>query len=122
MALARNLAWCILHHARFMAQAIYYVKLCLLDTFLSPAERVEVERMAEFVGAFYIRWWLQCTISTSSSINDLHAVWEMRQYHKIRTEVGDACLKSISRHFWYVTENLVMFSHADENLPHMPLP
>ena len=47
MALAMNLAWCTPHHARFMARAIYYVKLCLLDTFLLSAEMVEVERLAE---------------------------------------------------------------------------
>ena len=60
---------------------------------------------------------MQCAIATSSPSNDLHAVWEMRQYRKIRPEVADACLKSTSEHLWHLTESLVVFSLADENLP-----
>ena len=49
------------HHARYMSKAIYMLKMRLLVnkiTWLEHAEREEVKIMAEFIGVFYVVWWL----------------------------------------------------------------
>ena len=71
--------------------------------------------MPEFM-IFYGKGWLQCAIPTSAPYNNLYAIWQMRQYSKLRPSPANACLKSMATHPWYLCENLVVLSLAHENL------
>lgn len=107
------------HHARFMAKAIYYLKMQLVSNFVtifSEEERKEISSMSEFVGVFYSHWFLRCAMSTQAPRQDLLAISQMRKYSAIRPIASEACLKSFSRHPWYLTEHLVIMSLADEDL------
>lgn len=110
------------HHARFMAKAIYYLKMRLLSghetvvKLLSHEEGREVELLSEFVGVFHSQWFLRCAMSVSSPHQDLLAISHMRKYAGIRPESAENCLKSLARHPWYLTEHLVIMCMADDDL------
>ena len=108
------------HHARFMSQAIYMLKMQLLSkqiTWLSPEEKEEITMMSEFLSVFYVVWWLQGYLSASAPMNDLRAMFQMRGYKRYNQLVSDTCLASMRLHTWYLTEELVVFCLADEECP-----
>ena len=69
------------HHARYMAKAIYMLKLMLLMdkiTWLEQGEKKEVKMMADFISVFYAVWWLRAYLGVDAAMNDLKAFQEMR--------------------------------------------
>ena len=61
------------HHARFMGQAIYYMKLKILGKIsnmqTTSAVKKEVDLMSEFVSLYYGKWFLTSSIIPSSRPN-----------------------------------------------------
>ena len=108
------------HNARYMAQAIYMLKMnLLLDkiTWLLDVERQEVKLMAEFISIFYVIWWLQGYLGVNAPMNDLKAMQQMRMYRQFNQLVSDTCMASWRRHTWYLTEELVVLCLADISCP-----
>ena len=106
------------HHARYMSKAIYMLKLRLLMnkiTWLKDAEMKEVKIMAEFIGVFYVVWWLRAYIGVKAPVHDLTAVGEMRMYRRYNQRVAETCLSSLFRHTWYLTEELIVLCLVDTN-------
>ena len=110
-------AW---HYARFMMQAIYYLKLQLLSkplTFMIPEEHSHVIQLSEFIGLFLTFWYLRCALASAAPFLDLLAIHQMRQYIQFRAVTAEACITSQANHGWYLTQQLVVFSLVDDDLP-----
>ena len=108
-----------IHHARFMAKCLYYLKMLLVSTqtdIFHQKEIKEIQIMGEFVGVFYSVFWFKSPMAVSAPALDLGLVATMREYRKINPEISDACLQSLSRHEWYLTEELCPLSLADTDL------
>ena len=108
------------HNARYMAQAIYMLKMNLLMgkiNWLSDKEKEEVKIMAEFISVFYVVLWLQGYLGVNAPMNDLKAMQQMRMYRQYRPLVSDTCISSWRRHTWYLTEELVPLCLADVSCP-----
>ena len=104
------------HSARYMAQAIYQMKMMLLldkITWLTP----EVKIMSQFISIFYCVWWLQGYLGVKAPMNDLKAMQQMRMYRQHKQLVSDTCIASWRRHTWYLTQELVVLSLADVSCP-----
>ena len=57
------------HHARFMAKALYYLKMyLLLDHIpgLTKENKEEISDMAMFVSIFYAKWFLRAELPAAS--------------------------------------------------------
>ena len=108
------------HRARFMSQALYYLKWALLMNqvghLLTLEEEVEVQKMSKFIALFFGEWWLQSPLAASAPSNCLKAIVQMRDYEKTDSVVSLACLESLSRHSTYLSEPLVVFAMADPML------
>ena len=111
------------HRARFMMQAIYYMKYELLDKFIyfvNDMEKTEIHTMAEFVGLFYCMWFLRCAMGAAAPNIDLQNFVQMQKYKKLgktRAEVAEACMLSMVRHSWYLDPSLVVMALADKDVP-----
>ena len=58
------------HHARFMMQSIYSLKIRLLDrqvTIFTKQERDHISILAEFVGLFHTLWFLKSPVTSSAN-------------------------------------------------------
>ena len=68
-------------HTRFMAKAIYNLKIQLLNPQLTyqitAGQQKEVKRMAEFVSIFYSVWFLRSSIPSAAPNQDVKAFWQM---------------------------------------------
>ena len=108
------------HRARFMSQALYYLKWALLlkqiGHLLTQREKKEVQEMAKFIALFYGQWWLQSPLASSAPSNCLKAIAQMRQYERVNPVAATACLESLNRHTGYLSEQLVVLAIADRNL------
>lgn len=83
-----------LHHARFLASALYILKLALLADdlppgVLTPAKRVNVDRMAQYISLFHGPWFLQARLAAAAPRLDLQFWQDMCvyqvEYHLVRT-------------------------------------
>ena len=107
------------HHARFMMQSIYSLKMRLLSkqvTILSKKEKGQVSVMAEFVGLFHTLWFLKCPMTSSAPFLQLQSIMQMKRYRKHRPAISDLVLNSMKNHLWHITEQSVITALADENL------
>ena len=107
------------HRARWMAKAIYCIKMCLFgDQYLEVYGKKQglrhsyvknlsnhVHRISLFVTTLYIKYWYTCPLSCSAPNNDLNFLKDLEKYHD--KEVAQAALNAISRHLWYLSEILI---------------
>ena len=88
----------------------------MVNNMYTKAEWKEVLAMAEFIGCFFATWWFTAPLAAAAPRIDLQAVSEMRDYKMFEPKAAEACLKSLSRHGWYLTEQLVVFCLFDKDL------
>ena len=108
------------HHARFMMQAIYSLKIRLLSNqvdILSREEKDQIKVMAEFVGLFHSFWFLKCPVASSSPFLQLQSIMQMKRYGEHRPDISDLVLGSMKNHLWHITEQSVITALVDEDLP-----
>lgn len=106
------------HHARFMSNALYFLKMQLLSRRfdMSHQEAMNVKRTAKFVAICYTRAFLTSLLPSQSPANDLKFMSLVHTYKQVDQEASDICLKSCRNHLWYVTKELVILSIFDNDL------
>ena len=109
------------HHARFMGQSIYYMKLKIMEKLTgiqSTAKlKQEVDSMAEFVAMYYGKWFLTSTEGvTVAPRKDLEAMWEMKEYENHRPRMADKCITSMQNHLWYLHPSIIVFALLDDGI------
>ena len=105
-----------IHHARWMAKAIYTLKIVLFkDQFrLTPREKDKLTDFALFISLVYGRFWHEAPLAANAPLNDARIIELLRQYPN-RT-VADAALTAFSRHLWYFSEHLIGLSFFDDRV------
>lgn len=112
------------HHARFMAKAIYYIKMLMVlpqlkDKMLVTLEQVDqIERMSSFVILLYGQYFLRTAMTAAAPRNDLQFWRNVKRYSCVDKEISEAVEDSIYRQMYYLTEELVVLALCDENTPH----
>ena len=102
-----------------MAYAIYFLKIELMSEHfqLDQTERKQSKRMAHFISLFHSEAFLRCRLSSILPAQDLRYLRLMQCYREKDRDVADAAIKSILNHLWYVTQEMVVFSLFDFELP-----
>jgi hypothetical protein len=104
------------HHARWMAKAIYSIKIFLFQKqfSLTAKEKHGVKELALFVSLVYVRFWHEAPLPIRAPLNDLLLLEELNKYPNRR--VAMAASTSFSRHLWYASEMLVGLSLFDDRI------
>lgn len=109
------------HHARFMGQSIYFLKLKILSRLTNiqstAAIKKEVDSMSEFVTLYYAKWFLRSSLTACSPRLDLEAIWDMKNYKTCRPDIAEKCLTSMANHPWYLHPTVIPFSLLDAGVP-----
>ncbi|KAK3928606.1 Aconitate hydratase, mitochondrial [Frankliniella fusca] len=107
-----------IHSARWMAKAIYSIKMCLFrkQLGLSTTDATHLLQVTIFIVKVYIRGWFLAPVSVSAPRNDLHFLKELILYEKVNSAVAKAAQNRFSAHLWYLSEELVGLSVFDEVL------
>lgn len=97
------------HHARWMSKMLYVLKLFIfrkqfpLDEFQSKA-CLEFSLFAVFI---YVKAWIQCPNTCDAPVNDLNLIRTISKYYPSESYIAKAAKTAISRHLWYLSEELV---------------
>ncbi|XP_062551588.1 uncharacterized protein LOC134216805 [Armigeres subalbatus] len=103
-----------LHHARFMAKAIYSLKMYLFrDQFMPDCEKLE--RFVLFVVLIYIRGWYKAPIATDAPLNDLKFMRALKNYDD--KELGQKTYQKFKKHLWYLSELNISLSSPRSHQP-----
>ena len=107
------------HHARFMAKAIYLLKIYILSLIfnrLTPRQMSDLERMVLFIICLYGKYFLQSSLAVAAPRLDYEFQLQMRMYESIDPQLSDCVLKSVYRHLWYLTPELIVLSLFDPQI------
>ena len=104
------------HHARWTSKCIYFLKLFLLsDQFpqsqLSWQKKKKVETMAIFIIFPYLQSWFTSPSLLEAVQNDLDLFKRLQMFSKIDKKISSATSTVLSRHPWYLTEELIPIQH-----------
>nr|XP_047143689.1 uncharacterized protein LOC124817523 [Hydra vulgaris] len=105
------------HHARFMAKGIYYLKLQLMMDAIPSLEKWlkhEITEVATFVSVFYTTWFLKVELSAAAPNQDMRALWQMNRFKEYNLIGAESVIKSIKRHTWFLDPYLIVLALADE--------
>jgi len=105
-----------LHQARWMAKAIYSLKMFLFrgQMKLTPREAAGLKTISVFVALVYARFWHEAPIAERAPLNDLNLLALLQEY-PIQS-VRMAAIDAFQRHLWYFSEQLVCLSLFDDRV------
>jgi hypothetical protein len=84
---------------------------------MSDVEAANVKNMATFVALFHSKAFLQSKLSSIAPSVDLKYLGHMELYKKEDEKAAQIAINSIQNHLWYLTEEIVVLSIIDEDLP-----
>ncbi|KAG0721650.1 hypothetical protein GWK47_046059 [Chionoecetes opilio] len=74
-----------------------------------------LQRFSSFATEIYVLRWFESTVPSYVPANDLGFAKDILQYHD--ESIRKACFTTLSRHFWYLSEDLIGLSLFDSRLP-----
>lgn len=106
------------HHARWMAKAIYCLKLFIFrEEFGMAKEELEAVRdTSVFIVAIYIEAWFSCPLAVKAPNHDLHFFKKLYHYRSIDKQVSTVTLEKFRNHLWYLNPEAAAMSFFDDTL------
>lgn len=97
------------HHARWMSQLLYVLKLNLFqEQFkLSRHESTACLEFGLFTTLVYVKAWISCTSPCDAPINDLSLIQSLTNYRTTSKIIADTGIAALGRHLWYLGQELV---------------
>jgi len=104
-----------IHHARWMAKALYVLKIYLFrDQFrLNAYENRGIRDVCVFIVRLYVKAWFTAPDAISAPRNDLDFLRNLKAYEDINSAISKAAVTKFSGHLWYVSEELVALALFD---------
>lgn len=100
------------HKARWMAPAIYSMKMYLLREHLelSAEEEESLKEFCLFVCLVYVKSWIICQITTDAPQNSLNFYKNLFHYSKLNKTISDTAIGKYSNHLWYIGPEMIFLS------------
>lgn len=107
-----------IHRARWMAKAIYSLKVWMFRSqfTLTKTEEVGVQNICLFVVKLYLKFWFQAASAVSAPRNDLLFLTEIDKYAEENKDVSKVALNKFLQHLWYLSEELIAFAFFDDEV------
>lgn len=105
-----------MHQARFMARAIYILKMFLLRKELKlPLETEKrLQEICLFIVKFYLKAWIQCTHAAKAPHQDFQFLKKINDYED--RGIAKAVVNKLSLHLWYLSEESVALAFFDDSV------
>lgn len=107
-----------MHQARWIARALYSLKITLLSAQFNIANqnKIALFKVCLYIVPFYVKPWLQCTSAIKAPYQDLCVLKAMKCYEKIDKNISKVALYKLSQHLWYLTDEIAILSLFDEDV------
>jgi len=106
------------HHARWMAKAIYCLKIYLFrNKFeLIVNERDGLRVICVFIVTVYIKAWFKAPSATAAPYQDLMFIQNLYSYSSIDINISLVALHKFRNQLWYLTPTAVALAFFDTNI------
>lgn len=107
-----------LHQARWMARAIYSLKICLLQSQVNidANDKSALQDICLFLAIIYVKPWLECTEAVKAPNQDLGFLKAVKGYNEIDETISNAAVSKFCKHLWYLSEEAVILSLFDDEV------
>ena len=107
-----------LHQARWMAKAIYALKIWMFRSQFKLTKRQEkaLADICQFTVIIYVKAWFRALSAPSAPRIDLQLLKDIYSYRKISESISKNALNKIIRHLWYLSEELVALAFFDDEV------
>ena len=104
------------YHARWMAKAIYALKICLFKTQFkfTAREAKNITGLAMFVSLVYVKQWNEAPLAIRAPLNDIKFLSNLKTYPN--ETVARKAHEAFSRHLWFLSEHLVGMALLDDRV------
>ena len=108
-----------MHQARWMAKAIYGLKVFMFRSqFNLTAREIKALRLFNlFVTLVYTETWFRSSQVLEAPLNDLNFFKKIRSFGDIHKETSRVAAKAMERHTWYLGEELVPLAFFYSRVP-----
>ena len=103
------------HHARWMAKAIYSLKIFLFRKpyKVNKGDTEKLHAICKFIVFRYLASWYTAPLAISAPNNDLKLIKSLIDYKDIDKDISDATLYKFRNHLWYLSPELCLLSLFD---------
>lgn len=108
-----------IHHARWMAKAIYCLKMFIFrKQFLSNKKNDEIKcrDVCIFIIRVYTQAWFCAPFAPQAPNQDLNFLKYLYEYRRIDQNISDCAVKKFSNHLWYLIPEMTALSFFDANI------
>ncbi|XP_063981407.1 uncharacterized protein LOC135164717 [Diachasmimorpha longicaudata] len=108
-----------IHHARWMAKAIYSLKIFVFTEqfYMTSHEISGLRNVYIFVVSLYQKSWFTASNTVEAPKNDLELLKRLTADPSIpSSKVCNAVFEKFGNHLWYLSEELIALAFFDENL------
>ncbi|KAK5639272.1 hypothetical protein RI129_011764 [Pyrocoelia pectoralis] len=107
-----------MHQARWMARAIYSLKICLLQSqfTISAKDKRALQDVCLFIAVLYVKPWLGCSLAVKAPNQDLCFLKRHKEYETVDKLISKAALSKFSQHLWYLSEEIAVLSLFDDEV------
>ncbi|XP_076683131.1 uncharacterized protein LOC143376538 [Andrena cerasifolii] len=108
------------HHARWMAKAIYFLKIFLFrDEFvLTKDEENGIRDICIFLIKLYLKAWIHAPVTAKAPRQDFEFLKNLYAYSAINKNVSSAALHKFCNHLWYLTSEAAALAFFESNITH----
>ena len=107
-----------IHHARWMAKAIYSFKLWMFRSQfeLTACQITGLRKLCIFFSRIYVEAWATASTAAKVPSSDLKLLKQLQMFCTFDTEIPKATLKKMAGQLWYLSEELVGLALFDDDL------
>lgn len=107
------------HHARWMAKAIYCLKIYMFrDKFHLTAREINgIRDICQFVVRLYVNVWFLAPVAAAAPNLDLKFLLDLHSYSRIDKDISNVTVKKMCGHLWYLSEEAVGLAFFDKSVP-----
>lgn len=108
-----------IHHARWMAKAIYCLKIFIFrqQFKMEQKEKEALMELSVFIILIYVKAWILAPIAPSAPNNDLKLLSKLSGYKTIDQDISQIALQKFMNHLWYFSSEAVGLAFFDVNIP-----
>lgn len=100
------------HLARWMAKAIYCIKIFLFrhQFHTKATESQKIKDLRLFIVFCYSEAWFSAADSIKAPVNDIYFLRKLNDLKEINPELAEVAINKFINHLWYLNEECVAFS------------
>ncbi|GBM27510.1 hypothetical protein AVEN_157209-1 [Araneus ventricosus] len=107
-----------MHQARWMARAIYFLKLSLFSSQLklNTKDKEVLLDVDLFIVIIYVKAWHQWILAVKAPYKDLCFLKSSKAYEKVNESISKAASQKFSQDLWYFTDEIAVLALSDDNV------